>query len=182
MNARRHRSDRSGREDRRRLSGEEFFEHHAEGRSQWPLVENPAAGRRRQVHRRGFRGTESRCGVSRHHGRSAGRRVGEPAQRLQARKVRSEDVHLHRDSLRPGPQESRHSWLTWVRRRAARAIRSGWPTSAATAAGCSSTPRPRSSPPIRCPPTSRGPISGNIMRVDPNGKMVWSTAGTESWD
>jgi len=27
------------------------------------------------------------------------------------------------------------------------------------------------------PPDFKGPISGNTMRVDPNGKMVWSTAG-----
>jgi virginiamycin B lyase len=27
-------------------------------------------------------------------------------------------------------------------------------------------------------PPIRGPISGNTMRADPNGKMVWSTAGT----
>jgi virginiamycin B lyase len=28
------------------------------------------------------------------------------------------------------------------------------------------------------PADFKGPISGNFMRVDPNGKMVWSTAGT----
>lgn len=28
------------------------------------------------------------------------------------------------------------------------------------------------------PPDFKGPISGNFMRVDPNGKMVWSTAGS----
>jgi streptogramin lyase len=28
------------------------------------------------------------------------------------------------------------------------------------------------------PPEFKGPLSGNSMRVDPNGKMVWSTAGT----
>jgi virginiamycin B lyase len=28
------------------------------------------------------------------------------------------------------------------------------------------------------PADFRGPVSGNSMRVDPNGKMVWSTAGT----
>jgi virginiamycin B lyase len=28
------------------------------------------------------------------------------------------------------------------------------------------------------PPEFKGPLSGNSLRVDPNGKMVWSTAGT----
>ena len=28
------------------------------------------------------------------------------------------------------------------------------------------------------PPDFKGPVSGNTMRVDPNGKMVWTTAGT----
>src|SRR6266550_7363417 len=58
--ARRRRLDGSGRKDGGGLSGEEFFNHHAKARSQWPLVAYPAAGRRRQVYRGGFRGTESR--------------------------------------------------------------------------------------------------------------------------
>jgi streptogramin lyase len=28
------------------------------------------------------------------------------------------------------------------------------------------------------PPEFKGQMTGNSMRVDPNGKMVWSTAGT----
>jgi streptogramin lyase len=31
---------------------------------------------------------------------------------------------------------------------------------------------------VLVPTDFKGPISGNFMRVDPNGKMVWSTAGT----
>src|SRR5437870_10986783 len=38
--ARRRRLDGSGREDRGGLSGEEFFNHHAKARSQWPPVAN----------------------------------------------------------------------------------------------------------------------------------------------
>ena len=90
--ARRRRLDGSGRKDRGGLSGEEFFNHHAKGRSQWPPVANAAAGCRRQVYRRGFRGAESRCSVARRHGGSAGHCLGEPAQRVQDRKIRSQDV------------------------------------------------------------------------------------------
>jgi hypothetical protein len=48
-------SDRRGTEDRRRLSGHELFGHGTKSRTQWPAVENPLEGRRRQVHRHGFR-------------------------------------------------------------------------------------------------------------------------------
>jgi hypothetical protein len=35
--------------------------------------------------------------------------------------------------------------------------------------------------PFTVPAGFSGPITGNSMRVDPNGKMVWSTTRNRSW-
>ena len=71
---------------------QEFLRQGPQGRSQRPLVENPAAGPCRPLYRGGLCGTQSQLGAARHHGGSAGRGLGERAQPLQAGKVRSEDL------------------------------------------------------------------------------------------
>ncbi len=68
------------------------------------------------------------------------------------------------------------------RRRAAPVTRSGWPRSAPTAAGCSSTPRARSSRSIRRPPSSRGSSAATPCGSTRTARWSGRPPAPGSWD